>query len=120
MLVAGGAVKGYGKAGNTNGSNGGIFCCNTTGCDGPAYNNKNVNWVTGNSGSMFAAGGNRYLGRAVDFRSVLGRLIRKHLGATQNQLNTIIPGYASESTEHLLSGGVCADGVTIAGEVDFI
>ncbi|MBI5772367.1 MAG: DUF1501 domain-containing protein [Verrucomicrobia bacterium] len=120
MLVAGGAVKGYGKPTNTNGSNGGIFACNTTGCDGPAYNNKTVNWVTGNSGSMFAAGGNRYLGRAVDYRSVLGRIIRKHLGATQNQLNTILPGYATESTQRLLTGGVCTDGITIAGEPDFI
>ncbi|MBI5775689.1 MAG: DUF1501 domain-containing protein [Verrucomicrobia bacterium] len=119
MLVAGGGVKGFGKPTNTNANNGGIFCCNTTGCSGPAYNNKTVNWVTGNSGSMFI-GGNSSPGRAVDFRSVLGRIIRNHLGATQNQLNTILPGYASESTEHLLTGGVSTDGVTIAGEPDFI
>ncbi|MBI5772555.1 MAG: DUF1501 domain-containing protein [Verrucomicrobia bacterium] len=120
MLVAGGGINGFGKPANTNGSNGGIYCCNTTGCDGPAYNNQSVNWVTGNSGTLFSSPGGYYLGRAVDFRSVLGRIIRKHLGATQNQLNTILPGYATESTEHLLTGGVCTDGVTIAGEPDFI
>ncbi|MBI5772891.1 MAG: DUF1501 domain-containing protein [Verrucomicrobia bacterium] len=120
MLVAGGAVKGYGKPGNVNGTNGGIYCCNTTHTGATAYNGRNVNWVTGNTGSMFAAGGNRYLGRAVDFRSVLGRLIRNHLGATQSQLDRILPGYASESTQHLLTGGASTDGVTIAGEPDFI
>jgi hypothetical protein len=47
----------------------------------------------------------RYLKRCFDYRSVLGEVIRKHLGATQNQLNRIIPGYANEGQEHLLSGG---------------
>jgi len=41
----------------------------------------------------------------VDYRSVLGRVVRDHLGATQNQLNRIIPGYANEAQEHLLAGG---------------
>jgi len=120
MFVAGGGVKGYNKAGNTNGTNHGIYAANTVHTGASAYNGQNVNWVTGNSGSMFAAGGNRYLGRAIDYRSSIGKIIRDHLGATQNQLNRIIPGYASESTEHLLSGGSTADGVTIAGEVKFI
>jgi hypothetical protein len=47
----------------------------------------------------------RYLKRCFDYRSVLGEIIRKHLGATQNQLNRIIPGYNNEAQEHLLTGG---------------
>ena len=42
---------------------------------------------------MYAAD-SRYLLRAVDYRSVLGKLVRDHLGASQEQLNRIIPGYA--------------------------
>jgi hypothetical protein len=53
---------------------------------------------------MFGVQG-RYLKRCVDYRSVLGEIIRDHLGATQNQLNNIIPGYANEAQEHLLNGG---------------
>ena len=56
-------------------------------------------------GSMFGANTSvGYLKRAVDYRSVLGEIIRDHLGATQEQLNRIIPGYANEATEHLKSG----------------
>ena len=72
-------------------------------------------WVTGQTGSMFGVS-SRYLKRVFDYRSILGRLIRNHLGATQNQLNSIIPGY-TVSGEKLLSGGVSSvDGTTIAGE----
>jgi len=47
-------------------------------------------------------------------------LIRDHLGATQTQLNTIIPGYATAG-ENLLAGGRSSkDGVTIMGEPDII
>jgi hypothetical protein len=47
-------------------------------------------------------------------------LIRDHLGATQNQLNQIIPGYAVAG-EHLLSGGTSSiDGVPIFGELPII
>ena len=64
---------------------------------------------------MFGASG-RYLKRAVDYRSVLGKLIRDHLGATQNQLSQIIPGYAVTG-EHLAGGGTSSiDGVPIFGE----
>jgi hypothetical protein len=55
-------------------------------------------------GSLFAA--SSYLKRAVDYRSVLGEIIRDHLGATQAQLNRIIPGYANESAYKLKNGGV--------------
>src|SRR5262249_33714417 len=89
MFIAGGAVKGYNK-GNTTG----VFGCHTTDA---------VPWLTGQNGSMFGAS-TRYLKRAYDYRSVLGKLIRDHLGATQNQLNRIIPGYAVAG-EHLLAGG---------------
>jgi hypothetical protein len=67
------------------------------------------NWTPGDAvalgGSMFGANTSvGYLKRAVDYRSVLGEIIRDHLGATQEQLNRIIPGYAIEATEHLKSG----------------
>jgi hypothetical protein len=106
MWVAGGGVKGYGKAGRTNGVLGGLP-------GGP------VPWVAGNGGSMFGVSG-RYLQRAVDYRSVLGELIREHLGATSDQLGRIIPGYALPG-EALLNGGASSiDGTPILGEVDVI
>ena len=68
---------------------------------------------------MFGVSG-RYLSRAVDYRSVLGELIRDHLGATQDQLNRIIPGYGIDG-EHLLSGGMSEIDLThIMGEVDVV
>lgn len=90
MWVAGGAVKGY-NAGNPSG----VFGCSTS---------DSIPWVPGPTGSMFQVS-DSYLKRTCDYRSVLGEVIRKHLGATQNQLNRIIPGYANEAQEHLLSGG---------------
>ena len=54
---------------------------------------------------MFGVAG-RYLQRAVDFRSVLGEIIRKHLGADDTQLGRIIPGYLNEANLHLRSGGM--------------
>ena len=61
-----------------------------------------------------------YLRRAIDYRSVLGEVIRKHLGSTQNQLNRIIPGYA-KAGENLLSGGTSSvDGVQIRGELGLL
>lgn len=103
MWVAGGGVKGRGKAGRTNGVIAGS----------PS---DSVPWVTGSAGSMFGVAG-RYLQRAVDYRSVLGEIIRQHLGATQAQLDRIIPGYA-DSGEHLQSGGTSTiDGTPILGEV---
>jgi uncharacterized protein (DUF1501 family) len=112
MFIAGGAVKGYNK-GNTTG----VFGCQP---------NDSVPWITGPAnqaggidGSMFGAS-DRYLKRAYDYRSVLGKLIRDHLGATQNQLNRIIPGYAVAG-EHLLNGGTSTvDGVPIIGEPNIV
>jgi len=98
LWVAGGGVTG------------GTYNCTTS---GP------LPWVPGGTGSMFGVNG-RYLSRNTDFRSVLGEIIRDHLGATQNQLNRIIPGYAV-SGERLLSGGASSiDGVQIRGELGII
>ena len=98
MIVAGGAV------------NGGVFQCSP--------NDATTPWVVGDNGTMFSAAG-RYLQRSVDYRSVLGELIRDHLGATQNQLNRIIPGYTAAG-ENLLSGGLTPDGTAIAGELGLV
>jgi uncharacterized protein (DUF1501 family) len=91
MYVGGGAV------------NGGVYGCSTAPMNGI------LQWEPGTgakNGSMFQANTNvGYLRRAFDYRSILGEIIRDHLGATQAQLNRIIPGYASEATEHLKSGG---------------
>jgi uncharacterized protein (DUF1501 family) len=117
MWVAGGKVKGYNKP--VIGHTSGVFNC--AGSVDSVVNP--LVWNTGLSGSMFALSSN-YLKRTTDYRSVLGRLIRNHLGATQNQLNSIIPGYAN-ANEKLLSGGATpnsgsTDGTTITGELDFI
>jgi uncharacterized protein (DUF1501 family) len=105
MFVAGGAVKGYGK-----GNQSGVF---------GASPSDSVPWVPGATGSMFGAS-KRYLQRAVDYRSVLGKLIRDHLGASQEQLNRIIPGYAVPG-EALKDGGVSSiDKTRIIGEVPIV
>jgi uncharacterized protein (DUF1501 family) len=110
MFIAGGAVQGRNKSGIISG----VYGCSP----GDAYNGNTIPWVTGGSGTMFGASG-RYLKRAIDYRSVLGKLIRDHLGATQTQLNQIIPGYANPA-ESLLSGGTGLDGAPIFGEVPII
>jgi uncharacterized protein (DUF1501 family) len=91
MFVAGGGVQGYGKTP----ANTGVFGCSP---------GDSVPWIEGNTGSMFGVDG-RYLKRSYDFRSVLGEIIRKHLGATDAQLGRIIPGYLNEANEHLRFGG---------------
>jgi len=120
MFVAGGSVKGRGKAGRTTG----IMGCHP----GDNYNGQSVGWIkgtTGKTGSMFGVS-TAYLKRSIDYRSVLGELIRDHLGATQPQLNRIIPAYAVAG-QKLQNGGVTTnsttdktDGTTIAGEVDIV
>jgi uncharacterized protein (DUF1501 family) len=108
MFVAGGAVKGYGRA--------------PSGVYGASPNDPvpwDVGTAGGNTGSMFGAS-QRYLKRAIDYRSVLGEIIRDHLGATQAQVNRIIPGYAVAG-ESLLNGGVSTkDGVKIMGEINVV
>jgi len=91
MYVGGGAV------------NGGVYGCSTTPMNGVPQ------WEPGNgtkTGSMYQANASvGYLRRAFDFRSIIGEIIRDHLGATQAQLNRIIPAYANETVEHLKNGG---------------
>ena len=124
MYVAGGGVKGYGKGNAT-----GVFGCSPSEPvpwkPGPRTTNG------GTCGTMFAAGFAEgagtvnpvtagYLRRSIDYRSVLGEVIRKHLGATQNQLNNIIPGYANAG-EALLGGGTSTvDGTAIRGELGIL
>ena len=111
MFVAGGGVKGFGKSANGSG----VFGCHPS----DKYNGQLVPWQVGQTGSMFQAS-SRYLKRAVDYRSVLGELIRDHLGATQPQLDRIIPGYAAAG-ERLKTGGVVTkDNTAIAGELDLV
>jgi len=51
---------------------------------------------------------------------VMGKVIRDHLGASQEQLNRIIPGYAA-ANQSLKSGGIQAqDKVRVTGEPDLI
>ena len=105
-IVAGGPIQG------------GVYQCNG---DAPPVlpgNDASMPWTTGMSGSMFGVD-DRYLQRTVDYRSILGELIRDHLGATQTHLNNIIPGY-SNAAENLLSGGLSLDGTTIAGELGLL
>ncbi|HTD88588.1 MAG TPA: DUF1501 domain-containing protein [Candidatus Binatia bacterium] len=106
MFVAGGKVKGFNTPGRGSGVIGG-------------HPNDSIGWVTGPSGSMFGAAG-RYLKRAVDFRSVLGEVIRDHLGATQSQLDSIIPGYANPDESLLSAGTSQLDSTPIMGEVDVV
>jgi uncharacterized protein (DUF1501 family) len=105
MFVAGGAVRGY----DAPTSRSGVFNCSPS---------DPVPWVPGAAGSMFGVSG-RYLRRASDYRQVLGEIIRDHLGATQPQLNRIIPGYANPN-ERLLSGGASVDGTQIRPELGII
>ncbi len=110
MYVAGGGVKGFQTNALGAVTRSGIFNC------GPS---DPVAWQTGMNGTMFQSTG-RYLQRATDFRSVMGSLVRDHLGATQEQLNRIIPGY-SVAGERLQSGGTqSADGVRITGELPLV
>jgi len=91
MFVGGGGVQGYNKTPGRSG----VYGCSPS---------DPIPWVTGNTGSMFGIQG-RYLKRIYDFRSVLGEIIRKHLGASDAQLGRIIPGYLDEANQHLRSGG---------------
>ena len=108
MFVAGGNV------------NGGVYLCDSN----PNAKLAGPNWTPSDpvlkDGSLFTATG-RYLKRAVDYRSVLGKVIRAHLGATQPQLNRIIPGYAAP-TEYLKDGtpGSAVTSTRIIGEPDIL
>jgi uncharacterized protein (DUF1501 family) len=112
MFVAGGSVKGFQEDASGTVTRSGVFNC---GGDG----DKLLPWKTGAQGSMFQAE-QRYLLRNTDYRSVMGKVIRDHLGATQDQLNRIIPGYAVKA-ESLKGPGIQArDGVHVIGEPDIV
>jgi Protein of unknown function (DUF1501) len=112
MWVAGGKVKGFEP-----GSSGGVKRTGVWNCGGDG--DRVLPWVTGPTGSMFRAG-DRYLQRNTDYRSVLGKVIRDHLGASPEQLNRIIPGY-TQPGENLQRGGVQSkDNTSIIGEPDVI
>ncbi len=102
MFVAGGGITG------------GIYGC---------HPNDAVPWIPGiatagaTTGSMFGVS-SRYLKRAIDYRSVLGEVIRDHLGATQNQLNRIIPGYVTENLKNPGTSNI--DTTAIMGELNFV
>ncbi|HTI69832.1 MAG TPA: DUF1501 domain-containing protein [Candidatus Limnocylindria bacterium] len=98
MFIGGGSVRG------------GVYNC------GPS---DPIPWVTGPNGTLFRATG-RYLQRATDYRSVLGELIRDHLGATPQQLGKIIPGYA-DPDQKLEHGGIQPqDKVPVTGELNLV
>ena len=103
---------------------GGLLPDMTNGTPGEFAAGNALNWFTGaNSASAMFGVSNGYLKRNTDYRSVLGEIIRKHLGASQTQLNQIIPGYA-DASQRLLAGGTVADSGTVStairGEVGFL
>ena len=114
VWVAGVGVNGYQAAVRS-----GVYNC--AGNEFPGGTGNALNWFTGASGTSAMFGvSNGYLRRNTDYRSVLGEIIRKHLGASQAQLNNIIPGYAI-SGENLLNGGVSSvDNTTVRGEVGIL
>jgi uncharacterized protein (DUF1501 family) len=112
MWVAGGGVKGFDGRGRS-----GVYGCHPS--DAVPWVVGPPNQAGGVDGSMFAVA-DRYLKRCYDYRSILGEVIRKHLGATQAQLNRIIPGYA-DAREKLLAGGTSSiDGTKIMGEAGIL
>jgi uncharacterized protein (DUF1501 family) len=110
MYVAGGGVKGLQTDALGSVTRSGIHNC------GPS---DLIPWQTGLNGTMFK-GSSAYLQRAADFRSVMGKLIRDHLGAGQEQLDRIIPGYADASLKLRSGGEQAPDGARITGEPDII
>ena len=110
MLVAGGSINGF----DPESGRSGLYGCSPS----DQYNGYPVPWETDVGGSMFQVN-ERYLKRIVDYRSVLGELIRDHLGSSQEQLNRIIPGYA-DPAEALLNGGMSIDETLIVGELGLV
>ena len=117
MFVAGGAVNGYDSGTNRSG----VFNCKDTEFSEPPSGTDFKNWLRASDdrSAMFGTT-NGYLRRNTDYRSVLGEIIRKHLGASQTQLNNIIPAYATAG-EHLLTEGVSSvDGTWVRGEAGIL
>jgi len=106
MYVAGGGV------------NGGVYGCDANPSTQPGVKNWDP-WdgvgTNAKRGSLFASNSSvGYLRRIIDYRSVVGEIIRDHLGATQAQLNRIIPAYANESLEKLKNGGLAPIGSNVS------
>jgi hypothetical protein len=112
MFAAGGGLKGFeaGPLGEVRRT--GVFNCGGTG-------DQSVPWETGPNGTFFKATG-RYLQRNTDYRSVLGKLIRDHLGSTQEQLDRIIPGYTIAGESLRTKGVQTRDKTTVIGEPDIV
>lgn len=111
MIVAGGGIQGFGRSAHGTG----LFGASPA----DQANGVTVPWVTGGNGSLFGVS-RRYLRRAIDYRSILGEVIGKHLGATPDQIQRILPGYA-DPAENLRTGGICGiDGTKILGEVGLL
>lgn len=114
----------FGRTSKENGSSGtdhaeaGVMFVTGGGVRGGVYQCDSSTWPTGPVGAMFQVN-TRYLKRTVDYRSVLGEIIRDHLGVTQDQLNRIIPGYI-DPRENLAAGGLAPDGTPIVGELNLI
>jgi uncharacterized protein (DUF1501 family) len=110
MFVAGGGVHG------------GVYGCSTSDPI-PWQPGLRVAGDVAASGTMFKASPNLaagYLQRCHDYRSILGEIIRDHIGATQAQLDRIIPGY-SDPAEKLKTGGVSSiDNTPIVGEIGIV
>jgi uncharacterized protein (DUF1501 family) len=81
---------------------------------GGVYHCDGATWATGENGALFDTSG-RYLSRRIDYRSVLGEMLRDHLAIPQNCIDRIIPGYANP-VEVLATGGTAYDGIPIIGE----
>jgi uncharacterized protein (DUF1501 family) len=112
MFAAGGGLKGFeaGPLGEVRRT--GVFNCGGTG-------DQSVPWETGPNGTFFKATG-RYLQRNTDYRSVLGKLVRDHLGSTQEQLDRIIPGYTVAGESLRTKGVQTRDKTTVIGEPDIV
>lgn len=108
MFVAGGPVKGFQQA-----SGGGVLRSGVLNCGGPG--DTVLPWQSGPEGSMFQSTG-RYLKRNTDYRSVLGVLLRNHLGASPAALGRILPGYLSPGESLGARGVQTADGTQVIGE----
>lgn len=110
MYVSGGGVKGLQTDALGGVTRSGVLNC------GPG---DPIPWQPGLTGTMFK-GSSPYLQRATDFRSVMGKLIRDHLGSSQEELDRIIPGYA-DASQRLRTGGVQPqDNTRVNGEPDIV
>jgi hypothetical protein len=110
MFVAGGPVQGYGR----HASGHGVLNCHPS--ELAAAPSTFLNWFDQNSKSAMFGTANGYLRRNTDYRSVLGEILRKHLGATQGQLERIIQGYA-DPRERLLAGGLSEIDSTTSNQI---